>query len=197
MAVKLKDEPNCWQGHSLRCFTFYPTFSSAGIAPTSKIRAPVMFLFWLRDIKKCVVGGGSSDNERTKFRENRTQEHTDSKILNYTRGHPKFPNWVDNETTIIINTRWEATQRIMAAKLTRLIHKIAIQLHLVAESCTICSSRSRRPVRKLDTSSCRYVEKVDKHCHRSLVTNFIEIREVVGDTKHMAGRTNGHGVPIV
>jgi len=37
----------------------------------------------------------------------------------------------------------------MAAKLTRLAHKIAIQLHLVAESCTICSSRSRRKVRKL------------------------------------------------
>jgi hypothetical protein len=29
----------------------------------------------------------------------------------------------------------------MAAKLTRLTHKIAIQLHLVAETCTICSSR--------------------------------------------------------
>jgi hypothetical protein len=37
----------------------------------------------------------------------------------------------------------------MAAKLTRSIHNIAIQLHLVAESCTICSSRSRSPVRKL------------------------------------------------
>jgi hypothetical protein len=37
----------------------------------------------------------------------------------------------------------------MATKLTRLTHKIAIRLHLVAESCTICSSRSRRPVRKL------------------------------------------------
>jgi len=36
----------------------------------------------------------------------------------------------------------------MAAKLTRLAHKIAIQLHLVAEICTISSSRSRRPVRK-------------------------------------------------
>jgi hypothetical protein len=45
----------------------------------------------------------------------------------------------------------------MVAKLTRLTHKIAIQLHLVAESCTICSSRSRRPVRKiLDIKS--YVE---------------------------------------
>jgi len=42
----------------------------------------------------------------------------------------------------------------MVAKLTRLTHKIVIQLHLVAESCTICSSRCRRPVRKLlDTLS--------------------------------------------
>jgi hypothetical protein len=57
-------------------------------------------------------------------------------------------------TPITINTRWEATQRVMAAKLTRLTHKIAIQLHLVAESCTIYSSRSRRSVRKLlDTPS--------------------------------------------
>jgi hypothetical protein len=42
----------------------------------------------------------------------------------------------------------------MAAKLTRLTHKIAIQLHLVAESCTVCSSRCRWPVQKLlDTPS--------------------------------------------
>jgi len=42
----------------------------------------------------------------------------------------------------------------MAAKLTRLTHKIATELHLVAEICTTCSSRSRRPVRKLlDTPS--------------------------------------------
>jgi hypothetical protein len=35
-----------------------------------------------------------------------------------------------------------------------LTHKIATQLHPVAENCTICSSRSRRPVRKLfDTPS--------------------------------------------
>jgi hypothetical protein len=38
----------------------------------------------------------------------------------------------------------------MAVKLTGLNHKVATQLRLVAESCTICSSRSsRRPVRKL------------------------------------------------
>jgi hypothetical protein len=42
----------------------------------------------------------------------------------------------------------------MATKLTRLTHKIAIQVHLVAESCTICIFRFRRQVRKLlDTSS--------------------------------------------
>jgi len=42
----------------------------------------------------------------------------------------------------------------MEAKLTRLTHTIAIQLHLLAESCTICSSCSRRPIRKfLDTPS--------------------------------------------
>jgi hypothetical protein len=53
-----------------------------------------------------------------------------------------------------INTRWEATKRLMAAKLTRMTYKIAIQLHLVAESSTICSYRSGRPVRKLlDTLS--------------------------------------------
>jgi len=51
--------------------------------------------------------------------------------------------------TLTTNTRWEAIQRIMAAKLTRLTHKIAKQLHLAAESCTICSYRARRPVRKL------------------------------------------------
>jgi len=42
----------------------------------------------------------------------------------------------------------------MAAKLIKLTHQTVLQLHLVAESCTICSSGSRRPVRKLlDTAS--------------------------------------------
>jgi len=38
----------------------------------------------------------------------------------------------------------------MAAKLIRLTHIIAIQLHLVAESCIICNHRSRK---LLDTPS--------------------------------------------
>jgi hypothetical protein len=47
----------------------------------------------------------------------------------------------------------------MAAKLTSLTEKIAIQVHLVAESCTICCSRW--PVRKLlDTPS--YVTMIMK-----------------------------------
>jgi hypothetical protein len=42
----------------------------------------------------------------------------------------------------------------MAPKRTRLTHKIAIKLQPVAEGCSIYSSRSRRPVRKLlDTPS--------------------------------------------
>jgi hypothetical protein len=57
-----------------------------------------------------------------------------------------------------VNTRWEATQRVMAIELTRLTHNIAWQLHLVAENYNICSCRCRRPVRKLlDTPSCKYV----------------------------------------
>jgi hypothetical protein len=61
----------------------------------------------------------------------------------------------------------------MAAKLTRLTHKIAIQLHLVAESCTVCISRSRRSVPKLlDTPSyihdlqyIRFVNFVQRTCN--------------------------------
>jgi hypothetical protein len=56
----------------------------------------------------------------------------------------------------------------MASKLNRLIHRIAIQLHLVAESCTICISRFRQPVRKLlDTPPCIWRLLVDS----SLCTN--------------------------
>jgi len=42
----------------------------------------------------------------------------------------------------------------MASKLTRLTDKIAMQLHSLAESCTIRSSHYRQPIRKLlDTPS--------------------------------------------
>jgi hypothetical protein len=70
----------------------------------------------------------------------------------------KFPDWVDNEIHAYVGiTRWEATKRVMEAKLNRLTHKIAIQLQLVAKSCTICNSRSRRPVRKLLDTPSYYV----------------------------------------
>jgi len=84
----------------------------------------------------------------------------------------KFPNRVlMKSTTIIINTRWKARQSVMATKLTRPSHKIAIQLHLVAESCATCSSRSRRPVREL-LNTPSYIlntegkaHNVDEHFH--------------------------------
>jgi hypothetical protein len=64
----------------------------------------------------------------------------------------------------------------MVAKLTRLTHKIAIQLHLVAESCTIFSSRSRWPVRKLlDTSL--YLPKMN--IVQCLITVYIAWRHCV------------------
>jgi len=54
----------------------------------------------------------------------------------------------------------------MATNLPRLIHKIAIQLHLVADSFSICSSRSRRRIRKLlDTPS--YVTCIQVSLHES------------------------------
>jgi hypothetical protein len=54
-----------------------------------------------------------------------------------------------NYMIMTINIHWEATQGVMEAKLTRVTHKISIQLHLVAESCTICNLHSRQPVQKL------------------------------------------------
>jgi len=62
----------------------------------------------------------------------------------------KFPDSVDNETYAYNNKHSvKKEHKVMAAKLTRLTHKIAILLHLEAESCTICSSCSRWPLQKL------------------------------------------------
>jgi hypothetical protein len=69
----------------------------------------------------------------------------------------------------------------MAAKLTRLTHKIAKQLHLVAESRIICSSRSRRPVRKLlDTPSYVYVSFTI--LHTALLSRLIYYRDDIIDS---------------
>jgi hypothetical protein len=75
---------------------------------------------------------------------------------------------VDNEIYAYLWYDSLRTQRVVAAKLARLTHKVAIKLHLVAESCTICSSRSKRLVRKLlDTPSYMLTFKV---CHESYVS---------------------------
>jgi hypothetical protein len=65
----------------------------------------------------------------------------------------KFPDWVYNE--INNNNKhslWSNTKGYGGRT-----HKIAIQLHLVAESCTICSSRSRQPL-------CVYVRTYVRGC---------------------------------
>jgi len=61
----------------------------------------------------------------------------------------------------------------MAAELTRLTHKITIQFNLVAESCTICSSRSRWAVRKLlGTPSFKSVYSGDSYHNLYSEVNF-------------------------
>jgi len=59
----------------------------------------------------------------------------------------------------------------MAAKFSRLSHKIAIQLRLAAESCIICSSRSRRPVRKLLITPS-YIRRNTSNAMRSVSAHY-------------------------
>jgi hypothetical protein len=75
--------------------------------------------------------------------------------VTHTRVYPNVSGLSHNKIYTYNNKHsLEATQIVMAAKLTGLAHKITIQLHLVTESCTICNSGSRWPVRKLlDTAS--------------------------------------------
>jgi len=70
----------------------------------------------------------------------------------------KFPDWVDNEIYAYFSYYLlRSNTKDYGGKPTRLTHEMATQLHLVAESCTICNFRSRRPVRKLlDTPSYLY-----------------------------------------
>jgi len=82
---------------------------------------------------------------------------TQIRIVNMrnTKVYPKVSGLSHNEINNNNNKHsLEAIQKVMAAKLTRLTHKIAIQVHIVTESCTICSFSSGRPVGKLlDTLS--------------------------------------------
>jgi hypothetical protein len=80
---------------------------------------------------------------------------------------------------------WEATQRFMTAKLIGLAHKMAPQLHLVAENCTIYSSRSSRPVRKLlDTPT--YIWRFEAQQMSIIkVTHWLEVMYVVESFKNL------------
>jgi len=61
----------------------------------------------------------------------------------------------------------------MVAKLTRLTHKIAIQLYLVPESCTTSSSCSRQPAQKLlDTPLYSFTFSVLKSQNNGIYNNF-------------------------
>jgi hypothetical protein len=68
----------------------------------------------------------------------------------------------------------------MATKLTRLTHKIAIQLNLVAESCTICSSHSRRLIQKLLDTLSYGIGNVDIYSTlQSVVLFFMELTDTI------------------
>jgi hypothetical protein len=84
----------------------------------------------------------------------------------------------------------------MAAKLNRLTHKIAIQLHLLAESCTICSSRSRQPVRKLlDTPLYVFIAWY-LDMHRNNFTFKMRTKgQQLGKTRHK-GELSSHSVVL-
>jgi hypothetical protein len=72
-------------------------------------------------------------------------------------------------------TRCCPLQRVIAAKLTRLTHKIVIQVHLVAENCIICISCSRQPVRKrLDTRSYQRLVDILNRSHNATIKKFLE-----------------------
>jgi hypothetical protein len=106
----------------------------------------------------------------------------------------KFPDWVYNEITTI-NTRWEATQRVMAAKLTRLSQKNSDTTYLVAESCTICSSRSRQPVRKLlDTPSYRRREQLTEPQAKREEMTMWQIRNSMEPSPSWRGQESLRGV---
>jgi hypothetical protein len=78
----------------------------------------------------------------------------------------------------------------MAAKLTRLTHKIVIQLDLVAESCTIPTSSSRRPVRKLlDTPSYVFMHACTKYV--CIIFHKVKEKLPLCLTKHHAIKTCG------
>jgi hypothetical protein len=77
----------------------------------------------------------------------------------------------------------------MAAKLTRLAHKIAIQLHLVAENCTICTSRCRRPVRKLSDTSSYAARIANDTLHLQAVVTSVQSQSYgVDDRDSVPGR---------
>jgi hypothetical protein len=84
------------------------------------------------------------------FVEGHTVTHSEQLVRDIRGCIQKFLDWVDDEINSNNNKHsLRSNTNVMAAKVTRMTHKLAIQLHLVAESCIIWSSRSRRPVRKL------------------------------------------------
>jgi hypothetical protein len=147
----------CWWSHSSRCpvpfnHEMQPVFFFfSRVRPSRLSRIRINFRnygsFW--SFWQDSLDGGSAHSNASHRRAQHTHTHT-HKMRTYECESKNFrTESVTKCMLTTINTRWEETQMDMVAKLFRLTHKLVVQLHLVARNCTICSSRSRRPVRKL------------------------------------------------
>jgi hypothetical protein len=88
----------------------------------------------------------------------------------------KFPDWVITKYTPIFGiTRWKAKHRVMTAELSRLTHKIAMQLLLVAGSCTIYCSHSRRSLRQLLDTPSYGIKELQWECTAKAFRTFIHV----------------------
>ena len=59
-----------------------------------------------------------------------------------------------------IHSRWEAMQRVMAKRFTKMSETIVILWHLVAESCTTCHSQAYRWVTIFWIYLCKWLKSV-------------------------------------
>jgi hypothetical protein len=70
----------------------------------------------------------------------------------------------------------------MAAELCTLTHEIPIQLHLLAESCTMCSSLSRRSVQKFWIHPLTLTFGITRCCPVPSLCNVSSVSAIAGST---------------
>jgi hypothetical protein len=139
-----------WMGRSscLDVQWFHTSFMTYTFKKPLRLLYWVPIHFWSHFRKGSSLGKHAGSSRLTSYR----SVYTVMSVWGCTQ---KFLGWVIMKYMPTFGiTHCCPLQRVTVAKLTRLTEKVAIQLHLVAESCTICSSCSKWPVQKLlDTHS--------------------------------------------